>query len=344
MTIPDTRSSHYFESVLAEHAALTRSALESLLQEQIDLPYLGPLMAEYPSRGGRMMVPAVFLTGVRVCGGRFEDALEVAAGLELLHTALLVHRDIAEDRLSRRGRETLHHQYGIPLAINAGDSLTFLSLKPFLARRRLPLRVAFRLLCEMEQMAQQAARGWLTELSWRRGGVLDPGERAYYDMALARTGWVSSIGPLRLAAAFSSPRIDLDLFFRFGYFCGVAFHIYEEVRSLTGGGEVGSNVGLRSEQRSLPLLILLRRAAAKELRRLRDMLGSPRGEGPRLDPVWIRSRMEAHGCFEAALLRAHALMGAAQHETGELLASLPARGEKRLLTELVAWLQERLYL
>ena len=46
-----------------------------------------------------------------------------AAAIELLHNAFLVHDDVEDDSLYRRGRPTLHRQYGVPLAVNVGDAM-----------------------------------------------------------------------------------------------------------------------------------------------------------------------------------------------------------------------------
>ena len=63
---------------------------------------------------------------------RREEALGTAVSIELLHNALLIHDDIEDGSEQRRGHPTLHVLHGVPLALNAGDSLTLLSLRPLI--------------------------------------------------------------------------------------------------------------------------------------------------------------------------------------------------------------------
>ena len=79
--------------------------------------------SDYPLRGGKRFRPALLLLCAEWFGASYVDALPSAVALELFHNFALIHDDIEDSSLFRRGKPTLHHLHGIPLAINAGDSL-----------------------------------------------------------------------------------------------------------------------------------------------------------------------------------------------------------------------------
>ena len=90
-----------------------------------------------------MLRPSLCIATARAFGADFEDVLPAAVSIELLHNALLIHDDIEDESEERRGRPTLHRLVGTPLAINAGDFLALLSLRPVIeARERLGARPA----------------------------------------------------------------------------------------------------------------------------------------------------------------------------------------------------------
>ena len=72
------------------------------------------------SREGKGLRPALCLATCEAFGGSVEDALHVAAAIELLHAAFLIHDDIEDGSEKRRGRSAMHVEYGVPIALNAG--------------------------------------------------------------------------------------------------------------------------------------------------------------------------------------------------------------------------------
>ena len=86
-----------------------------------------------------------------------------------MHNAMLIHDDIEDGSTQRRGGPTLHVRHGVPLAINAGDSLTLMSMQPLIDNRHsIGPRLAARILEETMTMARATAEGQAMELGWRR--------------------------------------------------------------------------------------------------------------------------------------------------------------------------------
>ena len=162
-------------------------------------------LADYPQRGGKMMRSSLCIATARAFGARIEDALPSAVAIELLHNALLIHDDIQDGSLQRRGRPTLQALHGMPLALNTGDALGLLSLRPLVDNLgRLGSRLSLRILEETERMAWESAEGQAMELGWRRDNASDLTDADYLVMVLKKTCWLATIHPCRVGALIGS--------------------------------------------------------------------------------------------------------------------------------------------
>src|SRR6202521_6039886 len=208
--------------MLREYGDLTRAALANYLPSHEPRRYLYDLLADYPQRGGKMMRPSLCIAASRLFGSRIEDALKTAVAIELLHNALLIHDDIEDGSEQRRGRPTLHVEHGVPLALNAGDTLTLVSLRPLLENHgRLGGELTLKLVQETERMALTSAEGQAMELGWRQDNLIDLEDADYLEMELKKTCWLATIYPLRAGALIGTRgAIDLESFMRFGFFLG----------------------------------------------------------------------------------------------------------------------------
>ncbi len=83
-----------------------------------------------------MMRPSICIATARAFGARSSEAVRSAVAIELLHNAFLVHDDIEDESEMRRGEPALHSLHGVPLALNTGDAMLLLSLRPLLDNRR----------------------------------------------------------------------------------------------------------------------------------------------------------------------------------------------------------------
>ena len=149
----------------------------------------------------------------------------------MLHNALLIHDDIEDGSEQRRGRPALHVLHGIPLALNAGDTLSLMCLKPLLENRHtIGERLTLRIIEETERMARECAEGQAMELGWRRDNATGIGDADYLEMVLKKTCWLATIFPLRVGALIGSRgSADLEAFLRFGFFLGAAFQIQDDL-------------------------------------------------------------------------------------------------------------------
>jgi geranylgeranyl diphosphate synthase, type II len=332
-------------TVLREYGEITREALKEYLPAREPRRYLYDLLNDYPLRGGKMMRPSLCIAAARLFGARRDEPLRSAVAIEMLHNALLIHDDIEDGSEQRRGRPTLHVLHGIPLALNAGDTLSLMCLKPLLDNRHtIGERLTLRIIGETERMARECAEGQAMELGWRRDNATGVGDADYLEMVLKKTCWLATIFPLRVGALIGSRgNADLEAFLRFGFFLGAAFQIQDDLLNLVGDERYGKerDGDLWEGKRTLMMIHAFRQSSPEEHQRLSAILRSPREERTATEVDWIRELMAKHGCIEYARRIAQELAGAALHEFSLLATGLPDSRDKKFLEEIATWMIER---
>lgn len=334
-----------FPEVLAQYGELTRQALRTYLPKGNAQDYLYPLLGDYPTRGGKMMRASLCLATARLFGAEVEDAIASAVAIELLHNSFLIHDDIQDESDERRGLPTLHKVHGVPLALNAGESLSLLSLRPLRDNfARLGSRLTLRIFEETERMAWESAEGQALELGWRRDNVVSVREADYLLMVMKKTCWLATIHPCRVGALIGSrDKADLDSLIRFGFFLGAAFQIQDDLLNLTGGAGYGKelNGDLLEGKRTLMTCHLFEHLPARGRERLATLFGQPRAERSAAEVEWVRDTMEEFGSLTYAGGVARGLAGAAMHEFEAIFGELPESRDKAFIQGLVSWVIER---
>jgi geranylgeranyl diphosphate synthase type II len=330
---------------LDEYGAIVREAIFEYLPDGKPRRHLYDLIADYPARGGKMMRSSLCIATARAFGAVLEDVLCSAVSIELLHNALLIHDDIEDESEQRRGRPTLHALHGVPLAINAGDTLTLLSLRPLFENpARMGPRIAHDILVETERVAWESAEGQAVELGWRRDNCNGLTDAEYLTMVLKKTCWLATIHPSRVGALIGARRKpDLEPFVRFGFFLGAAFQIQDDLLNLFADERYGKelNGDIFEGKRTIMLNHAYRHATPWERERL-DKFLDPQRHLRTLDQVeWIRRLMDDYGSVEYARGIAHGLAGAALHEYAGIYGDLPESRDKQFVHGLVTWVFER---
>jgi geranylgeranyl diphosphate synthase type II len=271
---------------------------------------------DYPSRPGKTIRPALCVASCRAFGGADGDVQPLAVAIELLHNAFLVHDDIVDGSERRRGRETLAAQYGLGLALNAGDALAVLSNRVLRRHARcMDGELAERLMSEFDAMALRTLEGQATELGWRHDGVHGLEPQDYLDLIMHKTCWYTTVHPLRVGALIGGGgETDLGPMVRFGFYLGAAFQIQDDLLNLLGtereyGKEIDGD--LYEGKRTLPLIHLLRNARGTDRRALDRYVGLERSERTAATVAEVRSLLDAYGSIEFAEAYARGMAGAA---------------------------------
>ncbi len=292
-----------------------------------------------------MLRAAICLASCRAHGGSIDDALDSAVAIELLHNAFMIHDDIEDDSFIRRGRPTLHAEHGVPIALNVGDALSFLSLGPLLDNaHRLGHEIAWMIMHEFFEVVARTIEGQAIELGWMRDHIFDLDERDYLQMVLLKTCWYTTILPCRVGKLAATGSVGADDHVRFGTYFGTSFQIRDDVLNLDGDlSEYGKEIGgdIREGKRTMMLLHLLDVCSDSERSEVLDLYQRPREDRGDVEVRRVIELMRSHGSLAHAVASSNGLAGAALAQFDEEFGHLPDSDDTRFLRELVVHLAGR---
>jgi octaprenyl-diphosphate synthase len=238
--------------------------VEDFFEEQVrsDIPLIAEVGRYIREGGGKRIRPALLLLSCRACGYRGERAILLAAVVEFLHCATLLHDDVVDQAEERRGRRSVNGRWGNDLAVLLGDFLYSKSMSMALSHG--DLRV-LRLLRMVE--------GELLEIQRCADLEVTPEDRI--DIIRRKTASLFSaclrIGAILGDAGESRERALAS----YGSNLGICFQMIDDLLDLTAdpkrlGKPVASD--LREGKLTLPAIFTLRRAGAAGVATLRAVL------------------------------------------------------------------------
>ena len=305
----------------------------------------GPL-SDFVGRAGKAIRPALCIAAARAHGSATERALPSSVALELLHNAFLVHDDVEDGSISRRGLPTMHAEHGVPIAINVGDGLAAMALQPLTQNvGLLGSSMHNRVMAEFNDLLRMTIEGQAIELGWRANDVVDLTSQDYLEMVALKTCAYTTIFPLRIGALIGSwGRADLSLVTRFGLHLGTAFQITDDVLNLTGsedlyGKEIDGDIA--EGKRTLMLIHLLSTVAGVERGFLTGFLEGERGSRSLDDIARVRALMDRQGSIQYAQEYASALAEQAASAFGRAFGGLPDSPDRRFLSEVIDFVVTR---
>jgi len=227
--------------------------------------------------GGKMFRPLVVLAAARMLGGPRAEwrSLPLAAAVEIFHTFSLIHDDIMDEDTMRRGVPSVHVEYGIPMAILAGDYLHALSYKAILKAqdRGLPGGYALQALSTLVMAAERVSKGQAYDMLNEKR--VDVSFHDYIDTIYLKTaGLIEASAELGAIGALAEPDVRKTLA-SYGRSVGLAFQIRDDILGVFGdpkltGKPVGSD--LYRSKKTVLLLYAYEKADGKDKEILRDIM------------------------------------------------------------------------
>jgi len=283
----------------ADLLARELAGIETFLRQETDRlhPLVRPVAAHVLGAGGKRFRPMLCVLMARLLGHESEDVYPLAASLEMLHSATLLHDDILDGANLRRGKEAAHIAFSRSEAILAGDALLALANR-LVAEYGLP-----RLVVVLSEAVLRTAVGEIQEIAAAREHDLD--DAGYMEIITGKTAYLiqassSSGAILADASAAAEARAE-----SFGLNLGIAFQLVDDALDYTSPSEIsGKPAGsdLREGKLTLPLLLLLESLPQSERDALRLRI-----KGNALSEAEIEglvSRIRDEGFAEATRQRA----------------------------------------
>jgi octaprenyl-diphosphate synthase len=280
--------------------------------------------------GGKRLRPMLTLACARLCGYQGGRHVALAAAVEFIHTATLLHDDVVDASDLRRGRDTANAVWGNKPAVLVGD---------FLFARSFELMVedgSLRILDILSRAAAVIAEGEVGQLVTANDTTST--EAAYLEIIEAKTAALFAAASRIGAVIAERPPAEEEALERFGRNLGIAFQLIDDMLDFSARqSELGKAVGddFRDGKLTLPILIAFARGDAEE----REFWRRTLEEGEQRPGDLERSirLVERRGALAETLARARVYAV----EAVEALAPFPDGGLRRALEEAAAFATAR---
>jgi len=325
---------------LAVNSSRTAAALALIAEDMREVDHViarrldsgVPLVAEVSryiiSAGGKRLRPALLLLLCGALGYRGDQRFHLAAVVEFIHTATLLHDDVVDASTLRRGRATANETFGNPASVLVGD---------FLYSRAFQMMVdagEMRIMQILADATNVIAEGEVLQLMNMHDASLD--EAGYLRVIRSKTAKLFEASA-RLAAilASSTPAVE-QACADYGQALGTAFQVIDDVLDYDGdAAEMGKNLGddLREGKATLPLIVAMQRGTPAQRETIRHAIET--GAVEELEQIVTIVRQT--GALEATRQAA----AAEAQRAVQALAHLPANPHAEGLLQLAAQLLER---
>jgi octaprenyl-diphosphate synthase len=249
-TLPADQTAHPLQDVL-DLCAPDMAQVDAFIRESLhsEVVLINQVAQYIVSGGGKRLRPMLLILSAHACGYKGDDHIRLAAIIEFIHTATLLHDDVVDESDVRRGKQTAHAVWGNAATVLVGD---------FLYSRSFQMMVGIQSMRVMEIMAEATntiAEGEVLQLL----NLGDPEitEPAYFRVIENKTAKLFEAA-CRLGAVVAGADTDTEeRLGRFGNKLGLAFQIADDVLDYDGDGDaMGKNTGddLAEGKPTLPLI------------------------------------------------------------------------------------------
>jgi octaprenyl-diphosphate synthase len=253
------------------------AAVDALIRRRLDSDVvLVRQVAEYiVGSGGKRLRPALLLLAAGATGYRAGAAHhELAAVVEFIHTATLLHDDVVDESELRRGRRTANAAFGNAASVLVGD---------FLYSRAFQMMVAVGSMRVMEVLAEATntiAEGEVLQLLNVHNADID--ERDYLEVIRRKTAKLFAAAARLGAILGGAPRDIEEGLAAYGQHVGAAFQLLDDVLDYSGDlAEIGKNLGddLNEGKPTLPLIYAMRKGTSVQAAVVRRAIESGGRDG-----------------------------------------------------------------
>jgi len=326
---PETALDHLTEMVSADLVQVNEIILQCMKSPVALIPQLaGHIIAA----GGKRLRPLLTLASARLCGYEGRRHLGLAASVEFIHTATLLHDDVVDDSSLRRGQAAANTLWGNKASVLVGD---------FLFSRAFQLIVAadfIKVLGILSSASAVIAEGEVLQLLTTN----DPktSEATYLDVVRAKTAKLFSAACRIGAVVAKRPSEEEDALESFGLNLGIAFQLVDDVLDYSAVSDtLGKTIGddFREGKMTLPVILAYYRGSKAERqfwrRTLEDMEQEPG------DLKKAVACMKRHGTLDDTMERARHYTALAH----DALAIFPQGTVKEALLGVADFCVERAY-
>ena len=293
-------------------------------------PRIPEVTAHLVEAGGKRLRPMLTLAAARMLGGAGDRAVKLAATVEFIHTATLLHDDVVDESTRRRGRPTANLLWDNKSSVLVGDYL--------FAR-------SFQLMTECDSLAVMAvlanasaviAEGEVLQLTAAQN--LGTTEAVYLQVIRGKTAALFAAACEVGAMVAGGSPAQVDAMRAYGDALGIAFQMADDLLDYGGTAAIGKNTGDDFRERKLTLPVIRAVAAADDAERAFWVRVIEKGDQREGDLDEALALMRRHGTLEATRAEANRWADVARAS----LAAMPEHPVKGMLGDLAAYVVARL--
>lgn len=246
---------------LAEILSADMEAVGQLIRARIasrHAPRIPEVTAHLVEAGGKRLRPLLTLAAARLCGYDGDSHVKLAATVEFIHTATLLHDDVVDESAQRRGRPTANLLWDNKSSVLVGD---------YLFARAFQLMTEpgdLRVLTILSDAAATIAEGEVLQLSVARD--LGTSEETYLQVVRGKTAALFAAATQVGGVIAKRPENEIKALYDYGEALGIAFQIVDDLLDYEGSDATGKNIGddFRERKLTLPLIKALAQADEAE--------------------------------------------------------------------------------
>ncbi len=284
------------------------SEVDRVIAQRLDsgVPLVGEVARYIISAGGKRLRPVLLLLTCGALGYSQAQRHNLAAVVEFIHTATLLHDDVVDESTLRRGRPTANESFGNPASVLVGD---------FLYSRAFQMMVdagSMRVMQVLSDATNVIAEGEVLQLMNMHDASLD--EEGYLRVIRSKTAKLFEASA-RLGAILAGSTPDIEAACAdYGQALGTAFQVIDDVLDYDGNAtEMGKNLGddLREGKATLPLILAMQRGNEAQRQMVKEAIEN--GSVDRLAEIVaiVRETGALDGTREAAASEAQRAIDAA---------------------------------
>ena len=293
-------------------------------------PLLDRIMRYIVKRKGKQLRPMFVLLSAKLCGEINESAYRAASLVELLHTATLVHDDVVDDSIERRGFFSVYALWKNKVSVLVGDYLLAKGLLLSLDNND------HKILHILSDAVRKMSEGELLQLEKARS--LNLKEEIYYDIIRNKTA--SLLASACAAGAWSTCNSETiaERMRLFGEKTGMAFQIKDDLFDYTSEN-IGKPTGndIKEKKLTLPLIYTLNKVDKQTRRKIIYIVKNKNKDPEKVK--WIISKVEEAGGINYAIDK----MNIYKKEAMDILHQFPENDVRQGLEDLVLYVTDRKY-
>jgi len=292
--------------------------------------YLLDIITKYILKSkGKQMRPLLVIYSALLFENVNESTYRAASLIELMHTATVVHDDVVDDSMQRRGRFSINALWKNKVAVLVGDYLLSRGLLLALENKD------YQLLEIVSRAVKDMSEGELLQIEKAR--KLDIAEEIYYEIIRQKTASLLASCFATGAASAGVDEAQVDKMHRIGELAGLAFQIKDDLFDFQKASITGKPTGIdiKEKKMTLPLIYLLNNSSSAEKRKMINIV--KRHNNDRKKVEWLMDKVNNSG----GMIYAEEKMHYFKDEALLLLMEFPENQARKALADLIEYAIER---